>query len=234
MQSSIRKWWIPYLVAVVLVAAFVRLGWWQLERGQEKAQLFRDFDANVDATPEALDPTGIAAVGRYAPVQISGTFDDRSILLDNQVLNGRTGVHVLTPLKLAGSEVAILVNRGWLPLDPARRALPDFETPTYAVELVGLISDPPRPGLQLGETQTASQWPQLVTYLDLPGLSQALSLNLSSSVALLSSESEHGFARAWRPKVMSPDRHRGYAVQWFALALTIVVVTGVLTYRLRT
>jgi len=58
-------------------------------------------------------------------LEVQGVFDDaHTILLDNRVMNGVAGYHVLSPLRIAGSELAILVNRGWLAAGRSRERIP--------------------------------------------------------------------------------------------------------------
>lgn len=232
MKSRLLTHWIPYVAALALIGGFVRLGFWQLDRAAEKSALFEGFDRVQEAAPRQLDvfEQSDEVVG-YTPVVLAGVYDSRSILLDNQVRQGQQGVHVLTPLLDDTGQKAVLINRGWLPMDASRRTLPDFETPSGRVELTGLVSRPPRPGLQLGDVAVEATWPQLQTYVDLDALSSALEVELAAAVVLLDPSAAHGFAREWRPQVMGADRHQGYAFQWFALALTVFIVTVVLTLR---
>lgn len=223
---------IPYVAALILIAGFARLGFWQLDRAAEKAALFEDFDRVEETAPRRVEISGFREnVDAYSPVELAGRYDSRSVLLDNQVRNGQQGVHVLTPLLDESGSSAVLINRGWLPLDAARQSLPEFATPTDRIKLTGISSRPPRPGLQLGEVTIEANWPQLQTYVDLDALSEALNLQLAPAVVLLDPAAPHGFSRDWRPQVMGADRHRGYAFQWFALSLTVFIVTIVLTLR---
>ena len=232
MKSTPLTRWIPYAAALILIVGFARLGLWQLDRAAEKTALFEDFDRVEDAAPRRVAIGEFRNnVSAYTPVELAGRYDPRSVLLDNQVRNGQQGVHVLTPLLDESGSKAVLINRGWLPLDAARRSLPEFATPTDRIELKGISSRPPRPGLQLGEVTVDASWPQLQTYVDLEVLSKALNLQLAPAVVLLDPSAPHGFGRDWRPQVMGADRHRGYAFQWFALSLTVFIVTIVLTLR---
>lgn len=233
MKTLQLKRWVPYAAAVLLMMGFVRLGFWQLDRAAEKQALFAGFDTGQRIAPRSLSPAELDDIHPYTPVSLAGQYDQRSVLLDNQVRAGQQGVHVFTPLRGQSGKRAVLVNRGWLPMDAARRTLPDFETPSAPVEIVGLASRPPRPGIRLGDTETLATWPQLQTYIDLASLSEAMNLELAPAVVLLNPEMPHGFERDWRPQVMGADRHHGYAFQWFALALTILIVTVTLTLRRR-
>jgi len=124
-KPSVTAW----LLLGVVLPAFITLGFWQLHRAEEKAALnalqeARSQDIAVRLAPEipeALEPL------RFRRVWAEGEYDTaRQFLLDNQLQGQAPGYHVLTPLRLAGSGKAILVNRGWVPLGPSRASLPDI------------------------------------------------------------------------------------------------------------
>lgn len=164
--------------------------------------------------------TALAADQRFAHIDASGHFDPvRHILLDNQVLRGRAGVHVFTPFYTPDG-TAILVNRGWLPLAADRKNLPEIPTPHHETPLRGRLNILPVPGRMIGtpDMLQPDRWPQLVTYLDIQNISTALEIRMENRVVQLSDQEPHGFeGRDWKPVFLSAERHKGYAFQWFAL-----------------
>ncbi|MFO1429597.1 MAG: SURF1 family protein [Candidatus Competibacteraceae bacterium] len=226
---------VPSLVTVVLLPILLSLGFWQLRRAHEKEALQMAFQAAVNAsyTPIAdLDPT--APETRYRGVIAPGRYDaDHQILLDNQIQDGQPGYQVFTPLRPAGQTAAILVARGWVPLGPSRRQLPDLQVTTTPVTVRGRLSQPPSPGLRLAEPVGADSWPHVVQYIDYERLAQALGYPLLPVVLLLDPAAENGYRRDWRPQLgeFGPERHVGYAVQWFALAATLIVIYFVVNIK---
>lgn len=211
------------LLLLALALLFARLGWWQLERKTEKRLLFEQFEtAPVLGIGQALERGE-----RFARVEAYGRYDpSRHVLLDNKVLNGRAGVHVLTPFSLPwGND--ILVNRGWLPLSPDRRSLPKVETDESMRTITGILNRPSEGGQRIGEPDVlvADRWPQLVTYLDLDSVSMALGTSIEPWLLQLDPEDESGFAgRQWRAAYMGPEVHGAYALQWFALAAATLII----------
>ena len=207
---------------VVLVLLFVRLGAWQLHRGAEKAQRIAGFESAGQLTglPEADSLT------EFTRLTLRGRFDpQKHSLADNQVFEGRPGVHVYSPFQLSGGDV-ILVNRGWLPLKADRLHLPVVGPSPGVSEISGRVGPIPKPGRQLGAARAMSrdEWPQLLTYPQHDRIAAALGIELYPWVLFLDESSAGGFGdRRWRPVYMSPDRHRAYAFQWFALALAATV-----------
>lgn len=218
-----RPRWIPLLVALLFIALFIRLGVWQLSRADEK----RDILASAADAPVSTLAQLVQEPERYADISMSGYFDSkRHLLLDNQVLNGRPGVHVWTPFH-ADTGDWLLVNRGWLPLTPDRR-LPEFSTPSETLQIRGRVNQPPRVGRRLGadDQLNTKQWPQLVTYLDLAPVSAALDIRLQDWIVQLDANSPAGFeGRDWPVVNFGPEKHLSYAWTWFSLALAVFIVT---------
>jgi surfeit locus 1 family protein len=206
-----------------IAVACLWLGNWQLERKEEKQTLFDQFEnAPLLGIEEALKQDR-----RFSRVQAYGHFDDtRHVLLDNKILNGRAGVHVLT-LFILYNGGAILVNRGWLPLPPDRRHLPPVPTMRSARTINGILKKPSTDGPRLGKPDelVTDEWPQLVTYLDLETVSDALGTPLHPWLLQLDPAEPGGFeGRQWKAAVMGPEVHAAYAFQWFALALATIII----------
>ncbi|MBU1188599.1 MAG: SURF1 family protein [Gammaproteobacteria bacterium] len=237
LSRSIRKYGLVWLLpAVLLAAGFVRLGFWQLDRAEQK----RDIQQQIDAAGTlALDEVS-ATSAAYSKVAGSGEYLPLPLLLDNQVQDGRQGVHVLSPLRLDGGRL-LLVNRGWLPLAADRRALPAVATPEGEVAIRGRLAPLPGVGMRLG-TQPAlapQQWPQLITYVDAQLLQQGFrtllqqpDLQLLPQILKLDADAAHGFAgRDWALINFGPNKHTAYALQWFTLAATVLATFVILSLR---
>jgi surfeit locus 1 family protein len=214
----------------LLACLFMMLGSWQQKRAFEKSELEQQHRI---ALPLSLEKA-IAQDSRFSPVDVSGHYDaNRHILLDNQIWQGRAGVYVFTPF-YSSEGLAILVNRGWLPLAPDRKTMPGIPTPTHEIVLRGMLNTLPVPGRILGSADELKQeqWPQLVTYLNLSDISESLGTPLEKWVIQLSKSETDGFdGREWKPVFLSSERHKGYAFQWFALLATCVVMWVYLGFR---
>lgn len=211
------------MVLATLAVLFASLGTWQTRRGAEKALL----EAQYRVAGHVLLETALANEQRFARIEVNGRYDpQRHILLDNQVWQGRGGVHVFTPF-ITGAGIAILINRGWLPLPPDRMSLPPIPTPEHEITVSGILNDFPVPGRMVGAADTLERdrWPQLVTYMQHGDIANSLGLPLESRIIQLSAEAEYGFEdRDWKPVFLSSERHRAYAFQWYALMAATVVL----------
>jgi len=196
---------------------------WQSKRAAEKAQI----ELQHQTAGRVSFENALAGQRRFARIDVSGHYDPiRHVLLDNQIWNGRAGVHVFTPF-YALSGTAILVNRGWLPLAADRQTMPDIPTPRHETVLRGMLNTMPVPGRMLGgaDKMQPDQWPQLVTYLNIEDIARSLDEPLENWVIQLADSEQAGFEdRNWKPVFLTSRKHGGYAFQWFAFAgITIVL-----------
>jgi surfeit locus 1 family protein len=221
------------LLTIVLMASLISLGRWQLRRADEKQALFDSFAAGTDATlPIGL---GTAHLRRYQHVEASGRYDQtRQILIDNMVNAGRAGYFVITPFALAGGGW-ILVNRGWVPLGASRAERPAIAVAGDTRRLRGRADNMPSPGIQMGtKAALAPPYPVVAgfpSHGEIAGLLGESSWTSAADLVLLDPGEPDGYVRAWAAPGFPPIRHIGYAVQWFALALTLAVIYVVTNLR---
>jgi cytochrome oxidase assembly protein ShyY1 len=222
---------LPHLAAVLVVLMCGRLAIWQFDRAAEKRDVLQAWEgANAVSLDQAVSDGTL-----YGRVRAQGRFDtERHVLLDNQVRAGQAGVHVLTPFRPLDGRTAWLVNRGWHALPSRQRPLPRIDTPAGTVTIEGRVSHPPRVGRQLGEARALDpgDWPNLVTYLDIARVEDALELDLADRVILLDpAHDTHLTGDEWRPVSFGPDRHRAYAWQWITMGIVVFLIWVALTWR---
>jgi surfeit locus 1 family protein len=221
------------LLTIVLIAMLISLGRWQLRRADEKRVLFDSFAAGTDAT--RLIDLGTPRLPRYQHIEASGHYDQaRQILIDNMVNADRAGYFVITPFALTGGGW-VLVNRGWVPLGASRAVRPTIPVTSDTRRLHGRADNLPSPGIQLGtKGKLASPYPVVAAFPTHAELAQLLgesSWTKATDLVLLDSVEPDGYVRSWAPPGFPPMRHIGYAVQWFALALTLLVIYVVTNLR---
>jgi surfeit locus 1 family protein len=226
---------IPTMVVALLLPLFLGLGVWQLHRGAEKRELMERFAEQGRDPPVSLDDRSRSLEGlRYRPVTVKGSYlEARQLLLDNQVFRGVVGYHVLTPLVLEGGKMAILVNRGWVPLGRDRKELPEVGVAGGPTVVTGRLNHMPRPAWKLGPPlPPGDDWPKVVQYVESGGpLEASLGYPVMDRLVLLDPDQPDGFTREWQAVPFGPDRHLGYAFQWFSLAVALVVLYGWLNLR---
>ena len=221
------------LAALLGVAAFSTLGAWQWSRGAAKERMLAEQEVALAAAPVALDEALAGDDGVVRAVQGRARFRTPLLMLDGQRNEGVVGVR-LYGLADAGNGTVVLADLGWLPL-PGDRTLPAVVPPPGEVDVRGLLSPWPGQGLRAA----ANPWPAplagpvLLSYLDAGEIGKAFGVSLPPRVLRLAPALDYGWQRTLErlPNTLPPERHRGYAVQWFALAATVAIVYLVLTVR---
>ncbi|MCP5149939.1 MAG: SURF1 family protein [Chromatiales bacterium] len=226
---------LPWVACVLLLALLLGLGTWQLDRATQKSRLLEAFEAARSSQPRPFDPTALAST-TYQHVEARGRFlADRQYLLDNRTHAGRAGYHVLSVMVMADARHGLLVNRGWVPWGKYRGELPDISIDPTIHTVHGLLAPVPGSGILLGETgHDGLGWPRVVQTVEPERIGAALGLVVLPRVLLLDPDGPGGYVREWAPTTaIGPDRHRAYALQWFSLAATLVVIVAVVARRRR-
>lgn len=238
-RASFTRAMVPTLATLTLLPVLVVLGLWQLERAQEKMEIKQAFEARGALPPVEVGTDAVMLEdAHFRRAEVRGTFrPDYQILLDNKVYRGRAGYHVLTPLQVAGSDWWLLVNRGWVPWGPDRGRLPDVDTPEGAVYLRGRLRRPTEGYFTLEDGHgDPAHFEVRWQVLDLERYASLVDRKVYPVVLELdpADSSGSGFARVW-PEYEDAwiARHRGYALQWFSLAIVLVIIYVVLQLRTR-
>lgn len=217
--------WYWVLVTAALLPLFVSLGLWQWNRGQSRQAQWDEF-AHSEAAPVAATAAALGRLPRYTRVEISGVYDaGRQVLLENISHSGAPGYQVLTLFTLPeGSR--LLVNRGWLPFSGYRDQLPDVSLPAAAQgpqRITGRLGVLPVAGLASGQSAPAGRdWPRVASFPSHQQLETAYGATLLAPVLLLDADAGPGYLRDWQPGGLSPQRHIGYAVQWWCFAVLLL------------
>lgn len=229
---------VPAILALFFLALLLGAGFWQLGRAQDKRDLqveqaYRSVKEPLVITPRLTDDARIERLRNRRAVATGHYRGDRQYLLDNRTHRQVAGYHVLTPLRLEDGRVHVLVNRGWVPTGPDRARLPDVAVSGDRLRETGTIVAPPSPGLSLGATGfDAPGWPRVIQQVDMARIAEQLGSPVLPFVLRLSPDSSHGYIREWQVRTgLSPERHVGYAVQWFALAAALVVLCAWVAVR---
>jgi surfeit locus 1 family protein len=218
--------WHWVLLTLLALPLFVSLGVWQWQRGQARQAQWNEF-ASSDTPARDVPASALTTQPRYTRVSVHGSFDGtRQFLLDNMSHRGAPGYHVLTVMQLADGS-RLLVNRGWLPFSGYREQLPDVALDPAArgdLTLTGRIGALPVAGLRSGQAAPASEggWPRVTSFPTLEQLEAAYGATLLPVVLLLDPGTGPGYLRDWQPAGLPPQRHIGYAVQWWSFAVLLV------------
>lgn len=208
------------LLLLVLLPTFGWLGLWQWQKAEAKFARQAELDARslgplLEMPAEPADAESL----RYHRFILRGEYDaGHQILIDNRVHAERAGYHVVTPLKLKGSDLHVLVNRGWVPAAAEHRVLPQVPPPAGPVVLTGVAIVPASRFFTLGGT-TAENSAPVWQNLDLERFRGGVNYPLQPVVIQLDEASPTGYVRDWPRPDEHADRNLGYAVQWFGFAV---------------
>ena len=230
-----RGWLAPTLAVAACLPILLALGFWQLDRAEQKQQRLDRYLARGQLDVLRL-PASIVDAEEfvYYRVSASGVYDsDRQILVDNITLRGRPGYHVITPLRMVGSDTRVLVNRGWVAWGNDRDVLPQVPPPTQLLHVQGRAVVPADDFFALRDESNADARDLRWQNLDMNRFASFAEYPVQPIVILLDPDAEGDvLSREWDvPQDIWIQRHRAYAFQWFALALTLVVLY--LFYRRR-
>jgi surfeit locus 1 family protein len=227
-----RPGFVVTLATIAFCALTVALGLWQTRRAAEKDALQAALDLRT-AQPTLGVPPVPAAADAIAMRRVAarGEYVERfGILLDNKVLRGRVGYQVVTPLRLAGGNVHVLVNRGWAAAGRTREDVPQVPVPRGPQTVEGIAVLPPTHVYEVGpDAPRNGVWQNLV----LERYRAWSALELAPFVLQQTNDAGDGLAREWERPDAGADRHRSYALQWFSLAALALVLYVVLNTRRR-
>lgn len=220
---ALNKLWL--LLTLTAFAILINLSWWQLNRADAKsAQLARLAQLQQAG---ALQPEQLALLAATdidaAPLQGQAHWLAPYIwLLDNQIVQGQVGYDVIVPVQADGLAQPLLVNLGWLAAPQRRDSLPEVRIPAQFA-LDGLLRTKVDGLLLLGQNaEDSGQWPMRIQQVNYAQLSEQSALSLFP--ALLYQHSGTDFRPHYQPVVLSPEKHRGYALQWFLLGIAVLGV----------
>lgn len=229
----------PALWATLATAAggalTITLGFWQLGRADTKQALqsrIADFAKQPPIRLGASMPNIDDLLLRH--VEASGQFDPRhGVYIDNRHHKHQPGYHVYMPLRIAGSDKYLLVNRGWIAASAERNRVPPVKTAEGEVTVLGTVVPPSERFLELSsKVAEGNVWQNMV----LERFRQASKLDVQPIIiqqTALIGAPDDGLIRDWPPVDLKRNTHLAYAVQWFALAAAIFVTYLVRNVRRR-
>lgn len=223
--------WRLTLFSLILLPVLTSLGFWQLQRAEEKQDLEARYQQRMALPPVTLEqlvaaPSQDRAALSDRRVIFTGTLrSDHYVLLDNRLRDGRFGYEVIA--FVATGSMYVPVNLGWLPGDPARRSFPVPALDGQDLQFEGRLYIPVGDAYLLQESQVPKTLPAVVQ--DYPAarfaqdLSQLLGNPMLPIMVRIAADHEVALRADWPRVNQSPQKHRGYAVQWFTMAAVLLI-----------
>ena len=213
------------------MAIGISAGQWQMRRAAQKEAIEQRMTERAVAPAVALTEEPVAPQeAEYRKIIVAGEFMPQwTVYLDNRPHNGVAGLYVVMPMRIAGSDMHVLVMRGWTPRDPADRfRIPDIATPAGSVQIEGIARQKAGQLLQLGEAPPL-QPGAIVQNVEIDAYAKASGLKLQPFLIEQTSDTGDALVRDWPRPSVGIDKHLGYAFQWYGLAATALIfylVTG--------
>ncbi|OGT36897.1 MAG: hypothetical protein A3F11_08955 [Gammaproteobacteria bacterium RIFCSPHIGHO2_12_FULL_37_14] len=238
MTIRIKNWKLTFL-ALLFFALFTSLGLWQLSRAKQKELLLATYAEQTKRAPLTAHDLNKANDWRFYRASLRGTFDNKqTFLLDNKTFYGQIGYEVYTLFYAQGLAQPILIDRGFIPMDSDRTKLPSIKEINGIITLTGMLNLPPT-YVAFGKINdsTTLTWPLRIEFIDLKAIAKLASNpegkieEIYPYILMITAHHPAAYPIEWKMLVMSPERHRGYALQWFALALTLLILWVALNRR---
>lgn len=227
----------PRLIPGIAVAAgitlFVNLGHWQAGKAERRSAEIAQHKARGQHAAYRLTAATVSAEDvQDVPVTVRGVYEPaHQFYVDNRLQDGRPGVHIVTPLKIEGSDTRVLINRGWAEWSVRQSPLPVAETPVGVVEINGIASIPTTKKFFLmpeHEDNNGALW----TRLDLARFAKTVPGTLQPVVVLQNqTDSKDALVRKWPPPEDRVSMHQSYSMQWFGMAGALLVFYLVASLR---
>lgn len=222
---------LPTLVFIIFFSLFIKLGFWQLDRADQKKIINMAFVDRQSQPPIPLNNETIQMpIGDiiWHHVTISGEFlNDKNIILDNQVVQEKAGFLIYTPFKILDSNRTVLVNRGWYPLSNSRNDVPNIPPIKGTQAIEGEINQMPSSGISLGKvvTEKLDESSFRLQKMDYEVLCSLLGKDLMKYVVKLKKPIfDKTYVLDSGIPVPDSDKNYGYAFQWFAMAFTLFII----------
>ena len=213
--------WKASLTFFLLLLLVLSLGVWQIERGYNKKELENTFLERQSQPVKEIKYNAFLESDLYRNVVLEGKYLEKIFFLDNRIHNGKPGLKVFSPFETTNNNL-VLVSRGWIELED-RSKLPTIDTTKNVLKIQGVLRPESQDFVLENEEMNNKNNPILLQTVNLNELSNFLGKPLSPYILELSELSESAFVKTWQPINLSSFRHFGYAVQWFGLAVVLIV-----------
>ena len=215
---------VPFILILATMAFLVSLGFWQLDRADQKRTIEASIQKANTGVVELIVNQNELLNKEYYEVRLQGSYiGDKQFIYDNQIVDQASGYYVLTPFVLTGQSNAIMINRGFIPWNGRRDQLDDIAVDSTYREIKIQVSRPIK-RIELKTSDISNQFPVLIQAIDFDVIEEISSTSFVDVIGRLDPSSDDGFVRKWEPYTGSIEKHIGYAIQWFLMALVLGII----------
>lgn len=220
---------VPTLVFLIFFIVFIRLGFWQLDRAEQKKVINEKYKSRQETDLINLNnnENKNSDLLLWRKAKINGSFYiEKNILLDNQIFNQTAGFNIITPFRLKDSPWSILVNRGWHPNLNSRNLIPHINEVSKIKQLYGHLVKFPVAGIKLGEDNIEVVNSSIIRLqrIDIEEINEFYSSQFLPYMIFLDPIVDNDLSSNFTLPVPESEKNYGYAFQWFAFAVTLFII----------
>ncbi len=228
MQSMQKKigFGLGYIIIFILL---LYLGHWQYGRYQQKTLIEKQYAHQINNPTLSLTTLipGMHENISYQPVHFSGQFhNEAQYWLDNQIVNHQVGYRIFSVIHL-NTDHSILIDRGWV----SRNNLSGnpIPNPTILPQHIwkGLLWRPQGPAFLLKKDHWNTTWPKIIQSIDqyaMQKIEDDLQCSLLPWIVILDINQPGTFLRQVPTPPMTAQKHLGYAIQWYSMAIILTIL----------
>ena len=221
---------IPSLIFLIAFCSFIRLGFWQIDRADQKENLNDSYKLRQEK--EVVNLNNFNDIENkesvlWRKVVIKGAFfKDKNLLIDNQIFKHKAGFNVVTPFKIENTGKTILVNRGWQKNLLNREQVPIVNSLDDIDEIEGYAVKLTVPGITLGGSNIEIINASLARFqrIEIDEVNNFYQANFLSYMIYLNPLLDNEYISNFKLPAPDSDKNYGYAFQWFAFAFTLLII----------
>jgi len=227
-MKRLQHYWAITVFTLFFLPLTISLGFWQLDRADQKILLQKSLEALEQPIILPNDQgLTLGNLNNFQRVTLNSTFIKPFVWLkDNQVVSGKVGYDAIGLIKVDAD--LLLVNRGWFASYGQRNPLPSVDWVSGKVGLTGRLVRVQANPYQLGIDTYSDQYPQLIQAITPSLLAKHLATSIEGAllpwVLILDTAGDATLEPHWRASTMASQKHLAYAWQWFGLALTLCLL----------
>ena len=231
MQKYRFNFTLPLTIAFLIVfSILIKLGLWQLERADHKKNLNESYklrqaekiiDLNVHKSINSKESI------LWGRVSLNGSFyKEKNLIVDNQIFKHEAGFNILTPFKIDGTGMTILINRGWHKNLINREQIPIIKNVDDIDQINGYAVKIPGPGINLGGSNIEIINASLARFqrINVDEINNFYQANFLPYMVYLNPLIDDEYISNFKLPVPDSEKNYGYAFQWFAFALTLLII----------
>ena len=215
---------------VITFCGFIILGFWQIDRADQKNNINSNYTIdNKKLLSFLINLMYLMKNQAFYGEKLSlraHFINKQNIILDNQIFNQIAGFNIITPFKIKGSDSIVLVNRGWHPNLKNREMLPIINEIVGERLLLGHVAGFPVSGIKLGKNNIETLNSQIFRFqrLDILELNYFFSANVMPYMIYLDPIIDKELYGIFKLPAPDSQKNYGYAFQWFAFAITLLII----------